>query len=446
MRGRLGIKAALIGGIVALLLVPLLMLRGLVEERQLRAAEMRADIAQSTSGAQIVTGPLLRLRVEHTAPVLRAPHDGALPEPTGELRRRLFTRVVTPDRLDIDATLATERRQRGLFEARVYQGALTLAARFAAPSLEAPTEGEALRIVDASLVLGVGDTRGIRRLAVTVDGALLESGSGSGIGWLAEGVHAPLPLQRLEAGFDVDIELALTGTEAIHWLPVGGDTRVQLAMDWPHPGFGGNRLPDAREVRDDGASAQWTVSRLASRAHALVRGCDGEAAHCAGLMDTAFGVALVDPVDRYLMTDRAMKYGLLFLVLVFGAVFLTETLAALAVHPLQYAMAGLALSTFFLLLLALAEHLGFGLSYALAAIACVALLSAYMRPALQSARRTAWFTGLLLGLYALLYGLLQSEDHALLIGALALFALLATAMLLTRRIDWYRFGGEGATV
>jgi inner membrane protein len=420
----------------------LLMLRGLVDERQTRAAEVRADIAKSTSGAQVVTGPLLRLHIEHTIPVLHAPHEGAPPEPTGEQRRRASIQVLAPEQLDINATLATERRRRGLFDARVYHGDLTLEARFAAPVLETSVAGETLRIVDATLVIGVGDTRGIRRLAVAIGGEPYEARSGTGIGWLAEGAHVPLPLARLDAAFQVDIALALTGSEAMHWLPVGGDTRVQLAMDWPHPGFGGNRLPDARDVRADGASAQWTVSRLAGRAQALVRGCHGEMQHCAGLMDSSFGVALVDPVDRYLMTDRAIKYGLLFLVLVFGAVFLTEAVAALVMHPLQYAMTGLALSTFFLLLLAFAEHLGFGLSYALAATACVTLLSAYMRPALGSARRTGLFSGLLLGLYVLLYGLLQSEDHALLIGAVALFALLATAMLLTRRIDWYRFGGE----
>jgi len=156
-------------------------------------------------------------------------------------------------------------------------------------------------------------------------------------------------------------------------------------------------------------------------------------------------VALVDPVDRYLKTDRAMKYALLFLALVFGAVFFIEVLKGVAVHPLQYGLTGLALAIFFLLLLALSEHLGFGPAYGLAALACVGLIATYMGGVLGSRRRGLGFAGLLGLLFGLLFGLLQSEDYALLIGALALFAALSTVMLLTRRLNWYRLndGGRG---
>jgi inner membrane protein involved in colicin E2 resistance len=35
------------------------------------------------------------------------------------------------------------------------------------------------------------------------------------------------------------------------------------------------------------------------------------------------------------------------------------------------------------------------------------------------------------------------EDHALLAGALSLFAALAVVMVLTRKVDWYRLTGSG---
>jgi inner membrane protein len=113
------------------------------------------------------------------------------------------------------------------------------------------------------------------------------------------------------------------------------------------------------------------------------------------------------------------------------------------VHPLQYGLTGLALAIFFLLLLALSEHLGFGGAYALAALGCIGLIATYMGGVLGSRRRGLGFAALLGLLFALLFGLLQSEDYALLIGALALFAALATVMLLTRRLDWYRLGAGG---
>jgi inner membrane protein len=44
-------------------------------------------------------------------------------------------------------------------------------------------------------------------------------------------------------------------------------------------------------------------------------------------------------------------------------------------------------------------------------------------------------------LYAALYGLLVSEDNALVLGAGLLFAILAAVMVVTRRVDWYQAGG-----
>jgi inner membrane protein len=55
-------------------------------------------------------------------------------------------------------------------------------------------------------------------------------------------------------------------------------------------------------------------------------------------------------------------------------------------------------------------------------------------------RRGAGFAGLLGTLYAALYGLLISEDHAMVLGAGLLFLILAAIMVWTRKVDWYRTG------
>ena len=71
-----------------------------------------------------------------------------------------------------------------------------------------------------------------------------------------------------------------------------------------------------------------------------------------------------------------------------------------------------------------------------AASSCVALLTYYLRQPLASRSRTAVFAGLFSALYGALYVLLKSEDHALLLGSLLVFAALAAAMVATRRLDW----------
>jgi inner membrane protein len=438
---RLGRKLLAIGGLILLLLIPLALLGGLVEERQQRAAEVVADIAQASANAQRVTAPLLRLEVEREVTRMeRVGNDERSPlEPV--TRTEVETLLVAAETVDVEATLGTETRKRGLFEARIFQQAATVKAFFRVPALRELPGQQSVRIRDARWVLGLGDNRGITALTLTAGGQPLQPEPGTAVGWLPEGVQAALPgVTEPGASIDTEATLRLTGTTQLAWLPVAEDFRWRLEGDWPHPRFAGFALPVEREVRADGFSAEWRLSALASQAPQRLAAC-GPESHCPGLDGTAVSLELLDPVDRYLMTDRAIKYALLFLGLVFGAVFLLEVLRGAAVHPLHYLLVGLALALFFLLLLALAEHVGFGLAYAIAAAGCVTLIGYYLSGVLGGAKRGLGLAGLLAALYGALYGLLQSEDHALLLGAVLLFGVLAATMVLTRRIDWTRVGG-----
>jgi len=437
---RLALKLLGIGGLMVLLLIPLALLDGLVHERQSRAADVVADIAQASANAQRVTAPLLRLEVEREVQRMeRAGDDPRFPlQPVS--RTEVETLLVAAETVEVDATLATETRRRGLFEARLYQQKADIRARFRVPALRALPGQQSVRIRDARWVLGLGDNRGITALALTANGQPLQAEPGTGVVWLPEGVQAVLPGDwAAGSALETQAALTLTGTSQLAWLPVAETFRWTLAGDWPHPRFAGFALPTEREVRADGFSAEWRMSALASQAPQRLAAC-GPEAHCGGLEGTALSLELLDPVDRYLMTDRAIKYALLFLGLVFGAVFLLEVLRGAAVHPLHYLLVGLALALFFLLLLALAEHLGFALAYALAATACVALIGYYLSGVLGGWKRGLGLAGLLAALYGALYGLLQSEDHALLLGAVLLFGVLAATMVLTRRIDWSKVG------
>ena len=148
----------------------------------------------------------------------------------------------------------------------------------------------------------------------------------------------------------------------------------------------------------------------------------------------------VDPVDAYSLTYRAQKYGFLFIAIGFGAFMLFELLRAVPIHPVQYSLVGLALATFFLLLLGLSEHVDFALSYLAASFACVAQLAYYLTNALGGKRYGLSFAALLATLFGALYVLLVSEDNALILGATLVFALVTVALIMTRRFDWYAFG------
>jgi len=176
------------------------------------------------------------------------------------------------------------------------------------------------------------------------------------------------------------------------------------------------------------------VSSLASNAQAQYREVGSEKATA---MD-AIGLSLVEPVDLYSKLDRASKYGLLFVLLTFVGFFMFETIRQLPIHPIQYLLVGLALAIFFLLLLGMSEHIAFGMSYLAASIACIGLLGFYLAHVLRSRARGVGFAVMLGSLYAALYGLLLSEDNALVLGSVLLFAILAAIMVATRKVDWYQ--------
>ncbi|HJT96892.1 MAG TPA: cell envelope integrity protein CreD, partial [Rhodanobacteraceae bacterium] len=249
-------------------------------------------------------------------------------------------------------------------------------------------------------------------------------------------VTAPAPLDpsTLAGTLPFSFTLTLAGTERFAVLPLARETDVHLASPWPDPGFDGAFLPATRRVGASGFEADWQVLDLNRPLAQHWRESENVAA---ALIAWSFGITLTQPAGSYQQNVRAGKYGVLFVALSFVAFFLFEVLRGLRVHPVQYLLVGLALSTFYVVLLALSEQIGFGWAYAIAAAAVVAIVGGYSAVVLAT-RRGAMLLGALLALvYALLYGLVVSEDYALLMGSLALLAAVAALMYLTRRVDWY---------
>jgi inner membrane protein len=147
-------------------------------------------------------------------------------------------------------------------------------------------------------------------------------------------------------------------------------------------------------------------------------------------------ISLIQPVDLYSQVNRAAKYGFLFIGFTFLALLMFDVIGGVRISAVEYLLMGAALVLFFVLLLALAEVIGFTPAYVVASAAIAGLNTAYAAAVLRSWRRAALIGGLLVGLYAVLYILLSLEAYSLLIGSLLLFAALAGVMYATRRIDW----------
>ena len=123
-----------------------------------------------------------------------------------------------------------------------------------------------------------------------------------------------------------------------------------------------------------------------------------------------------------------------------GVFFLVEVFSRARVHIVQYVLVGSALVLFYLLILSLSEHISFTVAYALASLAVVALVWAYVRAVFDEVSRSAIVGSVLSLLYGFLFVLLAAQDYSLLMGSLGLFLVLASVMFLTRNVDWYTLG------
>ncbi len=437
----LGFKLGAIALLIMLLLVPLSMIGGLVSERQYQRAEVLQDIARSSSYRQQLTGPILVL------PYTKVWNQWKTHAKTGERyleeQKRRGRLYFLPERFVLNGQVSTEERARGIYKALLYRSDNQISGAFKLPArLGLGDELGLYQFERPFLSVGISDIRGISNdLQLRFNGMNLSFAPGSAEERFGAGVHAPLPALDTQGGQSLEFafDLKLQGTEQLSITPVGRDSRVELSSDWPHPSFVGEYLPSSREVTAKGFKAHWQTSFFATNLEEALADCVGES-NCNGLSARNFGVSFVDPVDQYLKTERAIKYALLFIGLTFAVFFLFEVLKRMAVHPVQYALVGMSLALFYLLLLSLSEHLNFALAYGIAATACVLLIGFYVSYVLHSALRGAGFAIVLALLYAMLFGLLGAEDYALLMGSVLVFGVLAGVMVLTRKLDWYGVG------
>lgn len=431
-------RLALLALLLLALNIPLGMIRGVVQERAERRTEAVNDILAGWGGEQNLVGPLLRLPyVTHTT-VQNA--EGKTIQQTG-----MDAMYFLPRQLHVEGRLETELRHRGIFEVPVYAAQLRLTGQFDPPDFAALGINPAdLDWKHAELVLGLAEPRTLHAdAALDWNGKPLrfKPSTGRAAAWAPSGIHVPLG-QELEPvlgpqGGAFSIQLSFNGADALSFTPTAEQTDVSLAANWPHPSFRGAWLPVRHQLGGQGFDAQWSVSYL---------GRDypqhwNELPNFAPVLaKSQFGLSLAQPVDPYVMAERVLKYAVLTLLFTFAVIWLTEVLSGQAVHPVQYAFVGAALCLFGLLQLSFAEHFGFTLAFVVAAAAVVLMITLYSLSLLRRAWQALVVGGVLGGLYAYLYAILRAEDHALLGGSVALFAGLAAAMYLTRRVDWHALG------
>lgn len=442
-----GAKLLIVCCLAVLMSIPAGFVFLLLHDRSHRAEEVADEIGGLMGGPQTFMGPVIS--VPYTAPVRGGDGDAVKVE-SGNL-------IVFPVSGDAQVTSKSEVRSRSLFRVPVYAARLNFTARFDLSQVASPVPNATLDWGHARLMTGASDSRGARSdivahaggqpltLAPDAAGASMDNGDKFDL------FSVPLDRLDLTQPLDVDLGMNFTGAQKIGVLAFAKSTTVSIAGDWNWPSFGGGFLPATRAFHHDGAQplmageqnmaagfkATWSVPFVARGLPPVIT-----QAGLSSLDKSELSVTFVEPTNPYQNVGRSLKYALLFVGLVFLTFFLFESLTRTELHPAQYILIGLAQITFYLLLLSLAERIGFDAAFAAAAAATVGLISAYAGMVFRSLWRGVAALVVFGLLYGLIYILMRMEDYALLVGAASAFLTIAAVMILTRNLNWYG-GREG---
>ncbi|HHL3849599.1 TPA: cell envelope integrity protein CreD [Klebsiella pneumoniae] len=422
-------------GCIVLLSLPLMMVRELINERADYRSEVVDAIEQSTSGSQKLAGPLIAIPITETLTRMENQKEVNY--------QRNWVYYWLPESLAVTGKQTVESRRVGIYSGQVWHNALQIKASFDPLRLAALRKTNIV-LGQPRLVVSVGDARGIGAIhALEVNGNVLSVEPGLGISGDGAGIHMPMPaLAEDNKPLEIAFSLDLNGTGEFSLVPLGRNSELQLTSNWPHPGFLGSFLPTQREVSAAGYRAHWQSSWFANDMGSYFK--DDMEIPWSRL--PAFSADVMSLADQYQLTDRATKYAILLIGLTFMAFFVFESLTRRPLHPMQYLLVGLSLVLFYLVLLALSEHIGFTAAWLAASLSGAVMNGIYLQAVLRGWRNSLLFVAALLLLDGVMWFLLHSEDSALLLGTGVLALALSVLMFLTRRVDWYALSLPKGTV
>jgi inner membrane protein len=424
------VKILLIGFLILLLQIPIYQIRRVIDERKQTREDAVKEVTEKWGQSQSLIGPSIIV-----------PYINRSYQPGNQRQRQFDSNIeyatFLPEQLKISGKLDSQLLYRGIYGISVYKMSVQAGGCFLHPDFsEWAIDPNDILWGRAYLSLGLADAG-----AMTKSPSLLWNNkqmdilpSAGEFGGNMEGVHVKLADDLNENTFNFSFSLEFNGSVGAYFVPFGRDTEVQLDSDWNSPSFQGTWLPVNRTVDGNGFKATWNVPFLSRQYAQQWLSFPGPGQN---ISNSKFGVDMISPVDQYVMSQRSVKYQVLFLVLTFATLWLFEVLAKTRVHPVQYLLIGAGMCLFYLLELSLAEHIGFIRAYIIASVAIIALITSYSAAVLKASRR-AVIVGLVVTLlYIYLYVLLMIEDYALLAGSIGLFITLAAIMFLTRKVNWY---------
>ncbi|MHC0018254.1 cell envelope integrity protein CreD [Acinetobacter pittii] len=270
----------------------------------------------------------------------------------------------------------------------------------------------------------------------------------------------PELIPKLQKGFSFSLQFDLEGLSQFAFIPTSYEMTYQAKGNWGDVKYDGQSLPFKKLSKKQFFEADWKNIALGKRNLDHISTCansqcfyqavntqsnlisDVDSGYAASNTSSnnisGISTQFLEPVNIYTQTDRAIKYGIMVIIITFGCFFLFEVLKSLKIHPIQYALVAMAQGVFFVLLLSISEYYAFGLAYLVAAVACIGLITWYLYFVVQGFKAAILFGVLLSALYGMMYLLLQSSGKTFLFGSILSFILIACVMYITRHVNWYQ--------
>ncbi len=430
-------KVIIIAALIIILQFPTALVRSLIHEREEIHQEAVIEVSEKWGTGQTITGPYISIPYDKIIKSKKSYSDST---ETIDIRKEWL--YIMPEDLKINGQLNTEERYRGLHDVVVYESDIKLEGIFKQLDLsELDVNIHNVHFDKAQLNVGISDLKGIeKQIRLKWNDSLRYFNSGLTTNDIVNtGISVPIVVNIIDStDYRFALNLDLKGSQDVFFTPLGKTTDVKLCSQWKHPSFAGEYLPDSRDITENGFQAHWNILHL-NRNYPQMWLNDKYK-----VGESIFGTNLLLAVDRYQKSDRVAKYSILFISLTFIVFFFVEILNKKYIHPIQYLLVGTALVIFYTLLLSFSEHMNFDISYLLAAVLTLLLISAYTLAIIKSKQVSLLMFGILTILYGFIYTIISMQDFSLIIGSIGLFLILALVMYFSRKIDWYeiKLGGK----
>ena len=438
-----------------LLLIPLKLIGNLINDRGSLYNQTIINIGNEWGKSQKIIAPVITISYKDTGinskdSVSNASNTKAVAVVPVEKKF-----AILPEELNATIEMKDEVRQRGIYNATVYNANVKLKGYFSAKDF--PEDKKVLGCVS----IGLTDTKALIKINKFKIGDMdLEAMSGTmAAPLITNGISGQLgpehnnTMNKEKIPFEIDIDFR--GSRDISILPLGKKNHFEIKSNWKSPSFSGV-LPTERTIDDNGFSAVWEVSNLIRNYPQIIDINNDQFSdfYQDGVVyneydettyfdnnddgNTIVKVALFDSVTSYTQIYRACNYGILFIGMSLVVVFIFEIVSKKAAHYVQYGVVGFSLVIFYLLLLSLSEHIGFEWSYLISSLAIVIPNSLYITSMTSSKKFGIGMFIFLSGIYAILFSILRMEQYALLTGSLLILAVLYAVMYLTKKADIFQ--------